>query len=57
MTIMPHARIAPETAEQLGIAEIGLLVVRPDGHIGLRSDSNHVADLTEYRRLLMTGKR
>jgi hypothetical protein len=40
----------------LGIGEITLLVIRPDGHIGLRSDRNHVEDLTAYHRLLVSGQ-
>ena len=43
-------------AEQLGIGEITLLVIRPDGHIGLRSDRNHVEDLTAYQQLLVSGQ-
>lgn len=52
----PYARIAPTAAEELGIGELTLLVVRPDGHIGLRSDRNHVEDLAAYQRLLVTGR-
>ncbi len=49
----PHAQIAPAMAAQLGIERICLFIVRPDGHIGLRSDSDPVAALTQYRQLLM----
>ncbi len=52
----PYARITPTTAEQLGMVEITLLVIRPDGHIGLRSDCNHLEDLTAYQRLLVSGE-
>lgn len=52
----PYARIAPAAAEELGIGELTLLVVRPDGHIGLRSDRNHVGDLAAYQRLLVSGR-
>jgi hypothetical protein len=52
----PYARVTPTAAEQLGIGEMTLLVVRPDGHIGLRSDQNHVADLTAYQQLLVSGQ-
>ncbi len=52
----PYARVTPAAAEQLGIGEITLLVIRPDGHIGLRSDCNHVEDLAAYRRLLVSGQ-
>jgi 2-polyprenyl-6-methoxyphenol hydroxylase-like FAD-dependent oxidoreductase len=49
----PYARVTPTAAEQLGIGDITLLVVRPDGHIGLRSDRNHVEDLMAYQQLLV----
>ena len=48
------ARIAPAASDQLGIGEVTLLVVRPDGHLGLRADNNHLEALaTEVAR----GKR
>jgi hypothetical protein len=46
------AWIAPTVVKQLGIGEITLLVIRPDGHVGLRSDRNPVDDLGAYQRLL-----
>ena len=52
----PYARIAPTAAEELGIGELTLLVIRPDGHIGLRSDRGHVKDLEAYQRLLVIGR-
>jgi 2-polyprenyl-6-methoxyphenol hydroxylase-like FAD-dependent oxidoreductase len=52
----PYAWIAPTAAEQLGIGEITLLVIRSDGHVGLRSDRNYVDDLTAYQRLLVSGR-
>ena len=51
----PCARIAPTEAEQLGIGEMALLVIRPDGHVGLRSDQDHLGDLKTYLRLLISG--
>jgi 2-polyprenyl-6-methoxyphenol hydroxylase-like FAD-dependent oxidoreductase len=51
----PYARVTSTTAGELGISEITLLVIRPDGYIGLRSDRNHVEDLTAYQRLLVSG--
>ena len=39
----PGARLAPAAADQLGIGEITLLVIRPDGHVGLRADRGHIA--------------
>ena len=52
----PYAWITPAAAEQLGIGEITLVVIRSDGHIGLRSDRNHVDDLTAYQQLLVSGR-
>jgi 2-polyprenyl-6-methoxyphenol hydroxylase-like FAD-dependent oxidoreductase len=51
----PYARITSTAANDLGIGEITLLVIRPDGHIGLRSDRNHVDELTSYQQLLVSG--
>ncbi len=48
----PHPRITPTAAERMGIGEMTLLVIRPDGHIGLRSDRNHADDMASYHRLL-----
>jgi hypothetical protein len=31
------------------------LVIRPDGHVGLRSDHNFGDDLTAYEKLLVSG--
>jgi 2-polyprenyl-6-methoxyphenol hydroxylase-like FAD-dependent oxidoreductase len=50
----PYAWITPTAGQQLGIGEFTLLVIRPDGHVGLRSDGNTVDDLTAYQRLLMS---
>jgi 2-polyprenyl-6-methoxyphenol hydroxylase-like FAD-dependent oxidoreductase len=50
-----YARVAPTAAEQLGIGEITLFVIRPDGYIGLRADRNHVEDLAAYQQLLVSG--
>ena len=41
----PGARLAPAAADQLGIGEITLLVIRPDGHVGLRADRDHIEAL------------
>jgi len=51
----PYAWITPTAAGQLGISEIALFVIRPDGHVGLRSDRNLIDDLTAYQRLLVSG--
>jgi 2-polyprenyl-6-methoxyphenol hydroxylase-like FAD-dependent oxidoreductase len=49
------ARLAPEAAERLGVDGITLLVIRPDGHVGLRADRNHLAALAAYEKLLVSG--
>jgi hypothetical protein len=51
----PCARLAPEATERLGISEVTLLVVRPDGHVGLRADRDHVAAMAAYHKLLLSG--
>jgi hypothetical protein len=51
----PGARLAPAAADQLGIGEITLLVMRPDGHVGLRADRDHIEALTAYHALLESG--
>jgi hypothetical protein len=50
------ARIAPAAADQLGVGEITLLVVRPDGHVGLRADRDHLEALAAYQALLVSGR-
>lgn len=47
-----HCRLAAGVAERLGVSDITLLVVRPDGHIGLRADEGHIDALAAYQRLL-----
>jgi len=49
-------RLSPAAADQLGIADITLLVIRPDGHVGLRADRNHVEALSAYHALLVSGR-
>ncbi len=49
------ARIAPAASDELGICEITLLVVRPDGHVGLRADRDHLEALAAYQALLVSG--
>ncbi len=43
-------------ADQLGISEITLLVIRPDGHVGLRADRDHVEALAAYHALLLSAE-
>jgi hypothetical protein len=52
----PGAWLAPAAADQLGIGEITLLVIRPDGHVGLRADSDHLEALAAYHALLVSGR-
>lgn len=42
------AYLDPATAEKLGITNIVLLVVRSDGHIGLRAERGHAQALADY---------
>jgi hypothetical protein len=44
--------VAPPMAERLGVGELTLLVVRADGHIGLRAERNHAEALSAYVSLL-----
>ena len=50
------ARLAPAAAEQLGVGGITLLVIRPDGHVGLRADRDHLKALAAYEKLLVSGR-
>jgi len=52
----PYAWLTPAAADQLGIGEITLLVIRPDGHVGLRADRCHIAALAAYHALLVSGR-
>jgi hypothetical protein len=45
----------PQAAERLGVDAVTLLVVRPDGHVGLRADHDHVAAVAAYQKLLESG--
>lgn len=51
-----HALLAPATANQLRVGGISLLVVRPDGHVGLRAERNHLEALAAYHSLLAFGR-
>ena len=50
------ARLSPAAADQLGIGDVTLLVIRPDGHVGLRADSDHKEALAAYHALLASGR-
>jgi 2-polyprenyl-6-methoxyphenol hydroxylase-like FAD-dependent oxidoreductase len=44
------------TAKLLGVQGITLLAVRPDGHIGLRADRDHLNAMSRYHHLLRAGR-
>jgi 2-polyprenyl-6-methoxyphenol hydroxylase-like FAD-dependent oxidoreductase len=50
------AWLAAAGADQLGVGELSLLVVRPDGHVGLRADRDHLEALAAYQALLALGR-
>jgi 2-polyprenyl-6-methoxyphenol hydroxylase-like FAD-dependent oxidoreductase len=47
-----YARLDPSAAGRLGVSAVTLLVIRPDGHIGLRADDRHFEALAAYNKLL-----
>src|SRR5262249_15469985 len=49
--------ITPTAAQKLGVGETALLVIRPDGHVGLRADRDHFNALETYHELLASGRR
>lgn len=48
-------RLEPAGADLLGVQGITLLVVRPDGYIGMRCDGDHLGALERYRTLVHAG--
>ncbi|GGC83462.1 3-(3-hydroxyphenyl)propionate hydroxylase [Chelatococcus reniformis] len=46
------AHLAPAAAERLGVGDLTLLVVRADGHVGLRAERRHAEALGAYVSLL-----
>ncbi|MGD9545608.1 MAG: FAD-dependent monooxygenase [Methylocystis sp.] len=50
------ARLTPATAERLGVDAITLLIVRPDGHLGLCADRSHAGRLAAYIDLLRASQ-
>lgn len=52
----PHCRLSSAAAEQLGLSEITLLIIRPDGHVGLRADDDHLNAFVAYQTLLTAGR-
>jgi hypothetical protein len=49
-------RIAPEAAVMLGVEEVTLFAVRPDGYIGMRCDRDHASALERYSSLIQAGR-
>ena len=47
--------LEPTVADRLGIEEITVLALRPDGYIGLRPEHGHLNALERYRALILTG--
>ena len=45
--------LEPAAADLLGVEEITLLALRPDGYVGLRADRDHLNALERYRTLLV----
>jgi 2-polyprenyl-6-methoxyphenol hydroxylase-like FAD-dependent oxidoreductase len=45
--------IEPSGAELLGVQDITLFAVRPDGYVGLRADHGHLAALERYQALVL----
>jgi len=50
--VAAFGEIDPGSADRLGAGEATLLAVRPDGHVGLRADASHAAELARYVELL-----
>jgi hypothetical protein len=48
-------RIDRSAADQLGIDDVTLLAMRPDGYVGLRSDQDHLRALQHYCTLIHEG--
>jgi len=46
----------PDASDLLGASDTTLLVVRPDGHIGLRADHDHLDALTAYQARLVANR-
>jgi 2-polyprenyl-6-methoxyphenol hydroxylase-like FAD-dependent oxidoreductase len=49
------AYLDPATAEMLGVRDVMLLVVRADGHVGLRAERRHAESLSAYIELLRSS--
>ena len=49
----PPEPLEPAAAGLLGVEQITLLALRPDGYVGLRADRDHLNALEHYRTLLI----
>lgn len=49
-----RARLSEIDAKTLGVTNITLLLIRPDGHLGLRADQNHAQALINYESRVRT---
>jgi 2-polyprenyl-6-methoxyphenol hydroxylase-like FAD-dependent oxidoreductase len=49
--------IAPAAVAELGVRDVTLFVVRPDGYVGLRADHDHLDALARFDALLRDGGR
>ncbi|MEN4921919.1 FAD-dependent monooxygenase [Achromobacter spanius] len=47
--------LEPATAERLGVRDVVLLVIRADGHVGLRAERRHAESLSAYIALLRSN--
>ncbi len=47
-----RAQLTTSSANALGATDLTLLLIRPDGHIGLRADQNHAQALNDYESRL-----
>mgnify|MGYP000455492626 CR=1 FL=1 len=47
--------LEPATADLLGVRDMVLLVIRADGHVGLRADRRHAESLSAYIALLRSN--
>ncbi len=50
-----HGSITPATLARFGMGELTLLLIRPDAHVGLRSDQAHLDALASYQAILVSG--
>ena len=48
-------QLEQDAEDLLGVEGIALLVVRPDGYIGMRADRDQVSALERYRALVQGG--